>query len=136
VIVLDTSTTLSWFFEDERDSGSAALLSRVAVTGAVTPSLWKLEVANALAVAVRRGRCTLDFADETLARLARMRITIDGETAIHAWAATRALSAAHGLTIYDATFLELAQRRSLPLATCDRRLAAAAQTLGLDIVTT
>ncbi|WP_372422171.1 type II toxin-antitoxin system VapC family toxin [Salinarimonas chemoclinalis] len=134
MIVLDSSMTLSWFFEDERTEAGLALLLRIPSTGALVPSLWKVEVANALATAVRRGRCTPDLVEATLSRLERMRIRIDDATTVHAWGATRALAAAHGLTIYDATYLEVAVRGRLPLATCDRRLAAAGHACGLAVV--
>ncbi|MGJ3264043.1 MAG: type II toxin-antitoxin system VapC family toxin [Salinarimonas sp.] len=134
MIVLDSSMTLSWFFEDEQTPAGTAVLQRLPNLGAIAPSLWKLEVANALATAVRRKRCTPDFADLTLSRLRRMRIQIDGSTAEHAWEGTRMLSLAHGLTIYEATYLEVSVRLQLPLATCDGRLAAAARACAIEVI--
>ena len=47
-LVLDSSVTLSWFFEDERTAVTASILKRVVENGAVVPVIWRLEVANAL----------------------------------------------------------------------------------------
>jgi predicted nucleic acid-binding protein len=55
-----------------------------------------------------------------------MPITVDAETDRHAWGATAKLAARHRLTLHDAAYLELARRRSLPLATLDQELRAAA----------
>src|SRR5208283_3513386 len=86
---------------------------------AVVPSLWRLEVANVLRNAVRRGRCDEAYVDRSLQRLSRFPFEVDDETSKHAWAATRTLSREQGLTSYDAAYLELAIRKSQPLATCD-----------------
>jgi predicted nucleic acid-binding protein len=61
-------------------------------------------------------------------------VTINVETAGRAWAATSRLAAMHRLTIYDAAYLELAQRLNLPLATLDRELRAAAGALGIALL--
>ena len=63
-----------------------------------------------------------------------MPIAIDDETDLHAWSETLALSRSEGLTLYDAAYLELAIRLGLPLATGDRALIAAAQTLGVVVL--
>ena len=42
---------------------------------------------------------------------------------------------AHGLSVYDATYLELASRMRLPLATLDRALGEAARAAGLEVPT-
>jgi predicted nucleic acid-binding protein len=75
---------------------------------------------------VRRGRHDAAFRDATLADLAVLPITVDPETDRQAWSATLQLATRHRLTLYDAAYLELAQRRGLPLATLDRELRAAA----------
>lgn len=99
--------TAAWLFADERAEASRAVLRRVAAEGALVPSLWRLEVANVLRNAVRRGRCDADYADRCLARLGRLRITVDSETDERAWGETRRLALAHNLTLYDAAYLEL-----------------------------
>jgi len=66
--------------------------------------------------------------------LRELPVTIDGETASHVWTATAQLAEQHKLTAYDATYLELALRRGLPLATRDKPLAAAAQKAGVELL--
>ncbi|WP_029029361.1 type II toxin-antitoxin system VapC family toxin [Salinarimonas rosea] len=136
MIVLDASMALSWFFEDEQTPAGRAIMDHAIERGAIVPSLWKLEVANVLRMSVRRGRCTMAFADQAIADLVELEIEIDAETADHAWNATRTLAHDHGLTVYDAAYLEVALRRRLPLATCDKRLDAAARGLGLRVLGT
>lgn len=132
--MLDASMALSWFFEDEQTPAGRAAMDHAIERGAIAPSLWKLEVANVLRMSVRRGRCTMAFADQTIADLIDLDVEIDSEMADHAWAATRALAHDRGLTLYDAAYLEVALRRALPLATCDKRLDAAARGLGLTVL--
>lgn len=124
---------LSWYFEDECSPESDALLDRVAEDGAVVPSLWRLEIANGLQIAVRRGRINRTFRDRTLAELAYMPIMIDPDTDNYAWTNTLQLADRFRLTVYDAAYLELAQRRSLPLGTLDKPLRAAAGMLGITL---
>ena len=124
-LVLDASMALAWLFGDEGSEGSEKAFDRVSVDGAIVPAVWWLEVANALQKAVRRNRCDDRYVDRSLARLQRMRIATDDETARHAWTTTLALSREEGLTPYDASYLELAIRRQLPLASGDARLVEA-----------
>jgi predicted nucleic acid-binding protein len=131
-LVLDPSLALSWYFEDERTAEADAVLDRVVEEGAVVPALWRLEIANGLQMALRRKRIDAAFRDNALAELAAMAISVDGETDAHAWSATLRLSDQFRLTVYDATYLELARRRQLPLATLDRALRAAALAIGTE----
>jgi len=134
-LVLDASMTVTWLFEDERTDAAHEVMRMVVTNGAFVPSLWRLEIANILRNAVRRGRCDEAFADRTISRLERFRIHIDDETDRHAWGPTRLLSREQGLTPYGAAYLELAIRKKLPLASCDRELIAAAQRLSVDTLT-
>lgn len=133
-LVLDSSATLAWFHGDERTASIEVLFDRVIEQSAVVPSLWRLEIANSLNVAIRRKRISRSFRDEALEDLAQLDILVDPETNLHAWQATVRLADQYGLTVYDAAYLELAQRRSLPLATLDRSLADAARTAGIEVL--
>ena len=95
----------------------------VADDGAVVPTLWQLEIANSLIVAIRRGRIDANFRRAVLADLALLDITTDNRTDVHAWGETLNLADRFQLTLYDAAYLELAQRRALPLATLDSEMA-------------
>jgi predicted nucleic acid-binding protein len=132
-LVIDASLTLSWYFEDERTPAADALLNQVTNTGAVVLSLWRLETANGLQVAIRRKRIVA-FRDRALIHLTRLPITVDAETDAYAWTTTLQLADRFQLTLYDAAYLELAQRRALPLATLDSALRPATDALGLTLL--
>jgi predicted nucleic acid-binding protein len=125
-LVLDCSITLAWVYADETTAAVRQVFDLVSQGGAWAPALWRLEVANVLEMSTRRGRHNAAFRDATLADLTHLPIQIDGETDIRAWAETLGLAERHRLTLYDAAYLELAQRRELPLATLDRDLRRAA----------
>jgi len=126
-LVLDSSVTLAWAYSDETSPAVSHVLGLVSSQGAWVPSLWRLEVANVLEMGVRRGRHDAAFRDATLADLSLLPINIDLETENQAWGATLRLAEQHRLTLYDAAYLELAQRRRLALATLDAELRAAAK---------
>jgi predicted nucleic acid-binding protein len=133
-LVLDTSLTLSWYLEDEVTVAADAVLDRVVDSGAVVPALWRIEVLNAFQTAIRRRRIDAAFRDTALARLAAMPITVDPDTDMRVWSATLHLVDRFRLTAYDAVYLELAQRRELPLATLDQELRAAGAVLGVPLL--
>jgi predicted nucleic acid-binding protein len=110
------------------------VFDRVVRSGVWVPSLWRLEVANSLTVAVRRGRVTGAFRDDSLADLDLLPVSIDSETDRQAWGATLQLAVVSGLTVYDASYLEVAMRRNLPLASLDRELRAAANASGVRLM--
>jgi predicted nucleic acid-binding protein len=101
----------------------------------VVPALWPLEVANTLVVGERRKRSTPAQAATWLSLLEAFPITVDAETAAHAWVETLALARAQDLSAYDAAYLELAMRRGLPLATLDEKLKKAATAVGVGLYT-
>ena len=96
--------------------------------------MWKLEVANILEMGVRRGRHDAAFRDDTLADPALLPISVDPETDRWAWGATARLAERHRLTLYEAVYLEVAQRRGLPLATLDGKLRTAACAEGVIVL--
>lgn len=126
-IVLDSSATMAGIYADEISPAIQRVFELVAEEGAWVPSLWPLEVANILEMGVRRGRHNAAFRDATLGDLQLLPIHIDPETERQAWGATLKLAERHGLTLYDAAYLELAKRRVLPLATLDGDLRRAAE---------
>lgn len=132
--VLDCSATLAWIYQDENAPIANKLLQRLTASGAWVPSIWRLEVANGLRTGMRRGRISVDHRDQGLADLGLLDIAIDLDTEKHAWTTTLRLSDRLGLTLYDATYLELAQRRALPLGSLDKALCAAARTLRVPVI--
>ena len=132
-LVIDSSITLAWFFEDERTERADAVMRQVAKAGAVVPSLWRLEIANALQSALRRKRINAAFRDASIADLRSFPIAVDSETDRHAWGTSLTLAERCQLTLYDAAYLELAQRLRLPLASLDQDLRAASRALGVTV---
>jgi predicted nucleic acid-binding protein len=133
-IVLDASATLASFFRDERTPAIGALFERVARIGAIAPAIWPLEVANGLQMAVRRSRVDAAFRSVALRDLAAFPIVLDSETSTAAWTTLPPIADLHGLTIYDAAYLELALRKGSALASIDKKLRAAGAASGLELL--
>jgi predicted nucleic acid-binding protein len=132
--VLDNSVALTWCFEDERTPATTALLEQIGEAGALAPMLWPLEALNGLLVAERRGRLDAPRRRLLAGFLSALPIRFDDETASQVWTATMRLAERFALSSYDAAYLELAQRRRLPLATLDHDLRAAAAALGVTVL--
>lgn len=129
--VLDASVAATWAFEDENHPDAAFALERFQSDTAWVPSLWWFELRNALLVNERRGRLTEAGTTGFLQDLGRLAITIDrspDETAL------LTLARSHRLTVYDAAYLELAQRKGLPLASLDDALRTAAPASGVPLL--
>jgi len=133
-LVLDGSATLGWFYPDETTVALTELFDRVVARGAFVPELWKIEVASSLTVGMRRRRITAKDREEALADLDALSVTVDRHTGKHVWREALSLADKHRLTVYDATYLELALRLSLPLATLDQDLRAAARNEGVTLL--
>ena len=132
--VLDSSVALAWVLPGEGTDATEALLDEIAASGAAAPGLWPLETANVLLQAERARRITRAERQRSLAALAALPIRIDADTATQAFGSTTALAEAHGLTLYDASYLELALRLALPLASLDGKLRQAAQASGVELL--
>lgn len=132
--VLDCSIAVTWCFADEASPSTDALLDQMQEQGALVPVLWHLEVGNVLVQAERRGRIAAGDMAARIELLRRLPITTDDETAGRALRDILALARTHRLTTYDASYLELATRRGLPLATRDRDLQEAAGRMGVELL--
>jgi len=135
LFVVDASAALAWCFEDEANSWTDGLLERLRQGDRiVVPAHWPTEILNGLLVASRRKRIKPDqpalFWDE----LARLPIETEPPLTASQAKETLALGEKHGLTVYDAGYLELAHRRQLPLGTLDRDLRKAAQVEGIALL--
>lgn len=133
-LVLDNSVALAWCFVDEQTVAIMALLDRVTESGAVAPQLWPTEALNGLLTAERRGRISGDVRRRLVGFLRNLPIDIDDETSARVWTATAHLAELHSLTAYDATYLELALRSGMPLATADAALIRAARAAGVALL--
>jgi predicted nucleic acid-binding protein len=129
--VLDCSIVFAWYFADESDPYADAVAASLPGATALVPALFPLEVANTLLVGERRKRSTAAQAAAFLDRLAALPIAVDGQTVTRAWSDTIGLARANNLSSYDAAYLELAARESLPMATRDEKLRATAKAIGV-----
>jgi predicted nucleic acid-binding protein len=129
--VLDASITASWAFQDEDHPDAGLAFHRMAAEEAVVPCLWWFEVRNILVVNERRRRIAESDTAAFLHNLARLRVRLDrlpeGDAVLR-------LARAHRLSVYDAAYLELAQREGLPLATLDADLRRAAAGVGVALL--
>ncbi len=132
--VIDASVSLSWGFEDESSPYAERILDMLGRERALAPPIWPLELSNAMMSATRSGRISQPTAARTLAYLFQLPIDVDHETA-HIFIAhdILVLGLAYHLSAYDASYLELAMRYGLPLATEDARLARAANEAGVTL---
>jgi predicted nucleic acid-binding protein len=133
-LVLDASVALAWVLPDEDNPLAHDAFEIIRGDGGWTSGLWRLEVANGLQSATRRRRIDAAFRDSALADLVELPISIDSETDAHAWLETLVLADRFGITLYDACYLDLAQRRRLPLATLDTDLRRAGAALGIEVL--
>jgi predicted nucleic acid-binding protein len=134
MLVIDASVTLSWGLPDERSKEGDLILNRVIDEGATVPSIWTLEVVNALAVAERRKRITPDQAQETLTLLKSLPIRLSPSSINSDFGPVMSLTRSHGLSAYDAAYLELAARERIFLATFDQPLRRAARAFGVSVL--
>lgn len=133
--VADSSVGIGWIHPSQSTALTKKLLDDAKEGAAVyVPALWHLEVANALLVAVRRKLMTEAQRQVGLALLSQLRLIVDDETSRLAFSVISEIAARHSLTVYDAAYLELARRKSLPLGTRDESLQAAARKAGVRLV--
>lgn len=132
--VLDASMTLSWHFIDEQSPARLAIADRAAAESVVVPALWFSELANGAIFAERKGRTTAAATADLLDLVRQLDVEVDVQADHHALHTLMSIARTHRLTIYDSAYFELAQRRGLPLATLDGKLARAAQTSGLEVL--
>jgi predicted nucleic acid-binding protein len=134
--VLDASVTAAWCFRNEGSARASALLEAMRQRKAVVPTLWHVETANMLLQAERRRRITEAECAVLTGFLAALPIETDTESDRRSHGPILALARHHRLTVYDATYLDVAQRRGLPLATRDQDLADAAKESGVTLIET
>ena len=134
-LVLDCSVTAAWLFEDEVSHYAEAVLDGLATDHqqALAPFIWPLEVSNVFLVAERRGRITEAQSTAFWETLKAMPIAVDDRAPMSSSGGIIALGREHGLSAYDAAYLELAVRNAIPIATLDEKLVGAAHASGAGI---
>ena len=129
--VIDASVTACWLLPDETHPAATTAYEKLKLDYALVPRIWWFEICNLLIVNERRGRLGLGQANRALELLGRLPIEFDQQIDE---AALLGLARAHRLTVYDAAYLELAQRQRAPLATLDNALASAARAAGIGLL--
>jgi len=135
-LVLDASMTLAWQFKRVDPSElliAEKALEALATIQAVVPALWFAEVANGVLRGERQGAISSTQAANFLNDLRESEIMADEVSPRGRQASVLDLARKYGLTVYDATYLELAMRRAAMLATFDRKLAEAARSAGVRV---
>lgn len=132
--VLDASVAIGWCFSDEATPESISLLEKLKLETALVPSIWPLEVGNVLVVAEKRKRLKFAEISQCLEILKRLNINVDSETSDRAFHEILSLAHSEQLTTYDASYLELAMRKGIPLATKDNELGKIATRLGVKLI--
>ena len=125
--VIDNSVVMTWCFKDEKNKYTDAILDTLEFSTAFVPSIWPLEVGNVLLVAERKKRLSKADSTRFITLLAELPIVIEPEPPDRMMRDILALAREHQISTYDASYLDLAMRKGLPIATLDKRLKAAAK---------
>lgn len=130
--VLDASVAVAWCFEDEATPDADRVLRTLESDTAFVPSIWPLEVANALCVAERRKRLQASDIARFSELVCALPITVESSQLERVLGPVLTVARVHGLSCYDAAYIELAMREGLPLATLDERLRTSAKRSGVS----
>jgi len=133
-VVIDASVAVAWCLEDETSPYAVKVLATLAESEAHVPSIWPLEVANALLVAERRGRLSVDETTRAVSLLRELPIRVDHTPPDTVFTHVLSIARTQFLSVYDAAYVELAVRIGAPIATLDDRLQQAASQLGVGVV--
>ena len=131
--VVDNSIVMTWCFQDEANQYADAILNSMTDAAAIVPVIWPLEVVNVLLVAERRQRLQQTDSVRFLALLSQLPIVVDQSRLEGKMGELLALGRANLLSSYDASYLELAMRHGLPIATLDQKLIEAARKVAVPL---
>ena len=133
--VVDASVGFSWVYPDQASAYTEGVLTTLDNGAtALVPTLWPIEIANAVLVAVRRRRMTNAEADAAFDLLKRLEVTVDSDAPSLAFGSIAAMAQEQSLSAYDACYLELAARKAVAIATRDEALMKAARKCGVKIL--
>jgi predicted nucleic acid-binding protein len=136
IFVLDNSVTMRWFFEAGSHPYADAILKDLIASAseAIVPILWRYEVSAVLARAQLKGTIPAQEVADFIEDLQALPIHLDHDSDLRIFSDVHRLATTYRLTSYDAAYLELAQRRSLPLATLDADLIVACNRAGVPVI--
>lgn len=133
-VIIDASVTIALAHVQERTPAVLNVFKDVVTNGAWAPPLWRIEVANAFQMQVRKRRYGAAERDNLLRDIDTLPIDLDADSDVYLHSLTVGLADRHDLTVYDAVYLELAMRKRLPLATLDMQLRRAAAREGVPLL--
>lgn len=129
-VVPDVSAILGQALDDEDATFAEAVIAAIARDEAIVPTLFWYEIRNVLVMAERRKRIVSARTTAFLSDLALLPFSVDD---LPREASVLDLARRRSLRVYDATYLELAQRIGAPLATLDQALITAAKKEGIAL---
>ena len=134
-LIVDASMAIAWVHPGQATPESDLLLEGIGRgTSVIVPALWFAEVSNALLVLERRGRLTGEERVVALESLQSLGFEVDHEMSALAFTRLSRLATELSLSVYDAVYLELAQRLKLPIGCKDGPLRDAARSRGVAVV--
>ena len=136
-IVVDPSAAAAWVLPDEAQAAANDLYAQARLVPDLfhAPQLWIWEMGNILITGHRRKRISAQDVERGLELLAAARVVFDPVPGAHRQAQIGRLALAHGLSFYDAAYLELVLRLNGQLASRDRALLSAASACGIVCLT-
>jgi predicted nucleic acid-binding protein len=134
LFVVDNTVVMSWCFKDEANQYADSVLERLTDATALVPSIWALEVTNVLLAAERRKRLSEADSVRFTTLLSQLPIVVEYESVELIMKDLLSLARFHNLSSYDASYLDLAMRKGLPIATLDNRLIEAATAADVKIL--
>lgn len=132
--MLDASVAMSWCFDDEITAIGRDLLAQASRSGVAVPTLWLTEITNVLMINERRGRLTPQRSNDFLEVIGQLNVTVDPAKAETMFGNVVNIARREKITSYDASYLELALRLHLPLASLDAKLCDAAARRGVTLL--
>jgi len=132
--VIDNSVVMSWCFKDETSEYTDAVLNRLEYSTAFVPSIWPLEVGNVLLVAERNKRLRQADSIRFIALLSELPIIVEPESPDRMMNEIVSIARAYDLSTYDASYLDLAMRKGIPIATLDKSLLRAAKKSNVPVI--
>lgn len=132
-VVVDASLALAWCFPDEWNQEADRILVAMKGLSIHVPAVWSLEIANAILVGERRKRLRQAEILRFIALLESLEISQDHQSVGQIVSQVLPTARAHGLSAYDAAYLELAIRHNSQLATLDAGLRKAARQSGIKV---
>lgn len=132
-VVVDASVALAWAFPDEASNYAEEVLIALDGRTILVPALWVVEITNAILVAERRKRIAQPEVRRFVELLSELMVVMDSQGVEESVSNILPLGREHGLSAYDAAYLDVAMRHGAPLATLDRSLRKAGRKSGVEI---